>query len=56
MWKRLDALELDPPKDRDPNILSKVPLTNFCTKRETSGTVANAVASTGDKSPNPSKR
>ncbi|VDN54493.1 unnamed protein product [Dracunculus medinensis] len=55
LWKRLDALELDPPKDRDPNILSKVPLTNFCTKRETSGTVANAVASTGDKSPNPSK-
>ncbi|MCP9264771.1 2A5A [Dirofilaria immitis] len=34
LWKRLAAVELNPPKDKDPHILSKTPLTNFTTKRE----------------------
>lgn len=58
LWKRLAAVELNPPKDRDPHILSKTPLTNFTTKRELSAGYGMVVStnSVGDKSPNFSKR
>ncbi|EJW75929.1 protein phosphatase 2a, partial [Wuchereria bancrofti] len=54
LWKRLAAVELNPPNDRDPHILSKTPLTNFMTKRELPagyGLIAPA-NSVGDKSSN----
>ncbi|VDK61153.1 unnamed protein product [Anisakis simplex] len=53
LWKRLAAVELDPPKDKDPHILSKTPLTNFIVKRENPG--MNIVTG-GEKSPNSAKR
>lgn len=58
LWKRLAAVELNPPKDRDPHILSKTPLTNFTVKREISAGYGLIVPanSVGDKSPNFSKR
>ncbi|CAG9533263.1 unnamed protein product [Cercopithifilaria johnstoni] len=58
LWKRLAAVELNPPKDRDPHILSKTPLTNFTTKRELSSGCGLIVPTNfvGDKSPNFSKR
>lgn len=56
LWKRLAAVELDPPKDRDPQILSKTPLTNFTTKRESLAGLVVPTNSVGDKSPNFSKR
>ncbi|KAL3985452.1 Serine/threonine-protein phosphatase 2A 56 kDa regulatory subunit epsilon isoform [Acanthocheilonema viteae] len=58
LWKRLAAVELNPPNDRDPHILSKTPLTNFTIKREISAGYGLIVPtnSVGDKSPNFSKR
>lgn len=58
LWKRLAAVELNPPVDKDPHILSKTPLTNFTVKRESPvghGLVA-ASNSAGDKSPGSGKR
>uniref|UniRef100_A0A7I4KMN3 Serine/threonine protein phosphatase 2A regulatory subunit n=1 Tax=Brugia malayi TaxID=6279 RepID=A0A7I4KMN3_BRUMA len=58
LWKRLAAVELNPPNDRDPHILSKTPLTNFTVKRELPavyGLIAPA-NSVGDKSSNFVKR
>ena len=52
LWKRLSVLEIEPPKDRDPQILSKTPLTNFVTKKE--GSVVTT--GFGDKSPSSAKR
>ncbi|VDN06789.1 unnamed protein product [Thelazia callipaeda] len=58
LWKRLAAVELNPPQDKDPHILSKTPLTSFTVKRNSSvgyGLLA-PVNPTADKSPNSSKR
>uniref|UniRef100_A0A914ZMH0 Uncharacterized protein n=1 Tax=Parascaris univalens TaxID=6257 RepID=A0A914ZMH0_PARUN len=53
LWKRLAAVELDPPKDKDPQILSKTPLTSFIVKRENPGI---GIVPGGEKSPNSAKR
>uniref|UniRef100_A0A183UNN5 Serine/threonine protein phosphatase 2A regulatory subunit n=1 Tax=Toxocara canis TaxID=6265 RepID=A0A183UNN5_TOXCA len=53
LWKRLAAVEIDPPKDKDPQILSKTPLTSFIVKRENPGF---GVVPGGEKSPNSAKR
>uniref|UniRef100_A0A915PU14 Serine/threonine protein phosphatase 2A regulatory subunit n=1 Tax=Setaria digitata TaxID=48799 RepID=A0A915PU14_9BILA len=57
LWKRLAAVELNPPKDRDPRILSKTPLTNFTVRRELPSGHGLIVPSNSvvDKSPNFSK-
>lgn len=60
LWKNLEALELNPPKDGVPHILSKTPMTDFTTKREnvpgTHNLSAIATNTSGEKSPNSSKR
>lgn len=53
LWKRLAAVELDPPKEKDPQILSKTPLTSFIVKRENPGI---GIVPGGEKSPNSAKR
>lgn len=57
MWKRLTALELEPPKERDPQILSRTPLTSFTLKKEDQGQNSSSPLSTAsDKSPNSAKK
>lgn len=52
LWKRLASVELDPPKERDPQILGKTPLTSFVQKRENT----SVIVPVGEKSPNTAKR